>query len=395
MPSSRPPDLKKYFFGTHRVVPPETTWQRIRPLLSGFGITRVADITGLDYLDIPTFQAVRPLAHSISVSQGKGLTSAAARVSAAMEAIELYHAERIPPSYEDLSPAEAGPLPYRPRDLCLAKGSLLSETLKLAWVDARTVVTGQSTLLPHSCVKFSLLMAESWSPPVFFSSTNGLASGNSIEEATLHGLYELIERDSAARSYRHPATKRRVIDPDAIDDPICTRLIQQLRQKNVNILVSSLESRFEIPCFEAQIWTYDLPTWVAGWGCHLNTSVALARAITEAAQARLTIIAGSRDDLPDYLYEPRVDSLQAPGSVSHPGLNSSWTPEGSQAHETSIGADLRVVAQRVQEVTGWEPLMVDCRGSAQPVAVVRVVAPSLEFNPQHRLASTNMTGDSE
>ncbi len=92
--AERPP-AKSYREGTHRVVPPETTWRRVRDLLPRAGITRVADVTRLDGLGIPTFQAVRPGSLNLSVSQGKGATAIAARVSAVMESLEMWHAEDL------------------------------------------------------------------------------------------------------------------------------------------------------------------------------------------------------------------------------------------------------------------------------------------------------------
>jgi ribosomal protein S12 methylthiotransferase accessory factor len=59
------------------------------------GITRVADITGLDTIGIPVVLAYRPNSRSIVVAQGKGLTLAASRASAVMESIEAFTAERI------------------------------------------------------------------------------------------------------------------------------------------------------------------------------------------------------------------------------------------------------------------------------------------------------------
>jgi len=59
------------------------------------GITRIANVTGLDHIGIPVVQVVRPNSRSLAVCQGKGLTLAAAKASAVMESIEGYHAERI------------------------------------------------------------------------------------------------------------------------------------------------------------------------------------------------------------------------------------------------------------------------------------------------------------
>ena len=88
---------KVHFHGTHRVRHPDQTWDLIAPLLPRFGITRVADVTGLDVLGVPVAMAVRPLAATLSVSQGKGATYTHAAVSAAMEAIEVWHPRRCDP----------------------------------------------------------------------------------------------------------------------------------------------------------------------------------------------------------------------------------------------------------------------------------------------------------
>jgi ribosomal protein S12 methylthiotransferase accessory factor len=92
-PSAEMPSVKQALTNGSRVVPPETTWERIRPHLPGLGVTRVGEITGLDRIGIPVWFAVRPNARTLSVSQGKGLSDAAARASAVMEAVELAHAE--------------------------------------------------------------------------------------------------------------------------------------------------------------------------------------------------------------------------------------------------------------------------------------------------------------
>jgi ribosomal protein S12 methylthiotransferase accessory factor len=85
---------KGWRLGTHRAVPPSETVARLRPLMPALGITRLADVTGLDRIGVPVFQAIRPLSRSVSVSQGKGLDADAARASALMEAAETWHAER-------------------------------------------------------------------------------------------------------------------------------------------------------------------------------------------------------------------------------------------------------------------------------------------------------------
>src|SRR3954469_10768442 len=86
---------KAYWSGTHRSVSPEQTWQTVQPLLAVAGITRVADLTGLDRIGIPVFSVCRPNSRSISVAMGKGVTAVAAKVSGVMEALESFQAENI------------------------------------------------------------------------------------------------------------------------------------------------------------------------------------------------------------------------------------------------------------------------------------------------------------
>src|SRR5215472_9591286 len=85
----------RYHFGTQRAAAPDETLRRIKPLLPRAGITRLADVTGLDWIGLPVYQAIRPNSRNISVSQGKGLTRAQAKVSALMESLESFHAECI------------------------------------------------------------------------------------------------------------------------------------------------------------------------------------------------------------------------------------------------------------------------------------------------------------
>src|SRR5690348_13815978 len=84
---------KTFREGTDRAIGLDQTIARAQRYTGHSGITRVADITGLDRLGVSVFAAVRPMSRNLAVSQGKGLTPAAARASALMEALELWHAE--------------------------------------------------------------------------------------------------------------------------------------------------------------------------------------------------------------------------------------------------------------------------------------------------------------
>ena len=87
--------LKVLRRGTHRSASLDDTLQRALRLAPVMGITRVANVTGLDSVGIPVVMVCRPNSRSVAVSQGKGIDLASARASGLMEAVELYHAETI------------------------------------------------------------------------------------------------------------------------------------------------------------------------------------------------------------------------------------------------------------------------------------------------------------
>ncbi len=84
-----------YWAGTHRLISPEETLEKVQRFFPVMGITRVADITGLDTIGIPVIAVCRPNSRSVVVSLGKGLDVMAARASGVMESIEAFMAERI------------------------------------------------------------------------------------------------------------------------------------------------------------------------------------------------------------------------------------------------------------------------------------------------------------
>lgn len=199
-------DAKRYFNGTHRARAPRETLRLIRPLCATAGITRLADITGLDRIGIPTFSAIRPNAQTLAVASGKGVTEDAARVSALMEGIELFHAEtaalpQIHVSIADLTDAAAA---CCVRDLPLWRNAVVNPTSPMSWTSGRDLLhAGQDAYVPTDLV----LLNARRGVDSFVRSSNGLASGCILSEATLAALYELIERD--AITCHHVLARRR------------------------------------------------------------------------------------------------------------------------------------------------------------------------------------------
>jgi ribosomal protein S12 methylthiotransferase accessory factor len=296
---------KHFLDGTHRVCPPEQTWERIQPALRRAGVTRVADVTALDDLGIPVYQAVRPASRNLSVSQGKGLTPSAARVSAAMEALELWHAERLDALARfTLTPREMRGESSIPLDALRwsADARRAPERwagVPLEWIAARALDGGPGGYLPRVMLELDFTPPEPLAPRPFDLTSNGLASGNCAAEAELHALCELVERHGLAleeerrrRGLRAPALRA-----DSVASAWCRELLDRLAFHGGKVASYDLTWEAGVPVVLAELALPDLPYVWRGSGCHPAREVALARALTEAAQSRLTYIAGARDDL--------------------------------------------------------------------------------------------------
>ncbi|MET7746267.1 YcaO-like family protein [Streptomyces sp. NPDC005385] len=377
---------KAYFEGTHRTRHPDQTWKAIRPLLMSYGITRVADVTGLDDLGIPVTMAVRPLARTLSVAQGKGATLTAARVSGAMEAIEAWHGERTVPTADVRAPADGLglDLPYPVTELESHPGSLFTGRTVLDWITARSALDGEPALVPAACVQLGREAHDRWRLHLPSASTNGLASGNTRAEAVVHALAELIERDTIS-TLVDGGGHGQLLDPNSIEDEQCAALIERVRAAGAWLELWHLPNRFGVPVMSCYLWREDQPALlVSGSGAHLDPHVALSRAITEAAQSRLTQITGSREDFHPAAYRPAVH--QGPHRTGHPGI--AWAQVALQ-HTTGFTTDdgeAEHLTARVQAVTGYPPLVVDLtHGPHQrpEFAVVKVLVPALRYDARH------------
>jgi ribosomal protein S12 methylthiotransferase accessory factor len=372
VPAPTAPSLTVFRSGTHRVRLPEETWDVIVPKFPRFGITRIADVTGLDTAGIPVAMAVRPLARSLSVAQGKGQTTVLAKVSAAMESLEHWHAEQAPPAVVARHvPGGELNLPYRVSELDTLPGALVGDRTPLDWVAATGLAGGGDTMVPLDLVCLTRPDRWRWMPAGFNRSSNGLASGNSLPEAALHALYEVVERD--ALRTREDDGRSRGVDPDTVHDPGCAAMLARLRAAGLVFGIEHVANRFAVPCFSAWIWSEDLPVTCLGFGAHLAPEVALSRAVTEAAQSRLTAIVGSREDLPPVYHHVRHGADERPSAVS---ATASWAEiiEGSGGGGAGPADDLAAVSATVAEVIGYEPLLVDLSTDAD-FAVVKIIVP--------------------
>ena len=369
--------------GTHRSAPPAETMRRIEPHLMAMGITRIADVTGLDRLGIPTWCAVRPDALQVQISNGKGLTHAAAKVSALMEAVEHWHAENPPSDFLPASSAELarqGQAAVPPQALPTYQPGLhLTDQRILHWVRGESLPHQTSVWLP-ACAAFLS------DPQLIMHSTNGLASGNHPVEATLHALYEVIERDAVTRLSRGglslPCGQSRVVNLDTLPRGPIADLRDQIRAAGVSLHLIRVESIAPVATFWAVLTDPTSPFACSkinmGHGSHLSSVVAAARAITEAAQSRLTFIHGAREDLAadSYTFTGAHERLLQFFRRQRGELD--WS-EITESASGDLSADLDCVLAGLREAGYARCYRIDLTNPRFAIPVVKVIVPGLEY----------------
>ena len=379
---------KNYRSGTHRIVAPAETLARARDLFGPIGITRVANVTGLDCIGIPVVMVCRPNARSLAVSQGKGASLDDARASGVMESIELFHAERITrplklASWNDLrfshDVATVDALPF-------VSVSVFHPNLTMLWIEAMDLLAGKPRWLPFELVHTNYTLPFPAGSGCFVMSSNGLASGNHPLEAVSHGLCEVIERDATALARFRPegiAASLRV-DLATVDDAAGRGILDRFEQAGVAVAVWDITSDIGIAAYHCIIVDREPNPFrplgpVEGMGCHPAREVALLRALTEAAQARLTLIAGSRDDNGRARFGRSREAAfieRTRARLLEPGTRR-FTETPTHPSET-FEEDVALILRRLSEAGLDQAMAVDLTRPDFGIPVVRVVVPGLE-----------------
>ena len=372
-----------------RLVSAEETLARVTPLLGAFGITRVANVTGLDTIGIPVVMVNRPNSRSLAVSQGKGTTLAAAKASAVMESIEAWHAERaqLPlrhGSYEDLRYS----LPLvDPSLLPCHVDSLYTPHAQMLWAEGTNLKDGAGCWVPYEMVHTNYTLPLPTGHGCFQATSNGLASGNHWIEAVIHGLSEVIERDARTLWNLLPETAQEEtrVDLETVADPACRALLAKFARAGVAVGVWDMTADTGVPTFLARIvqtgaGAQGLVRPASGYGTHLVPAIALSRALTEAAQSRLTFISGARDDMgreeyAHFLSEQEQEKWLARIQLG-PLLRDFNAIQGWRGE--SLRDDLAELRTRLARVGISNVIVVDLSRPEIGIPVVRVIVPGLE-----------------
>lgn len=388
---SEQPKPKAITFGSHRSAELEATIERALARADAFGLKRLADLTDLDILRIPNYAAICPtinypdLEGGFSVFSGKGLTKLHAKASALMEAVERYSGRpdgrfTMRGSYRSLSrrydvihPSQfivPGTTEYRDGDV-------------IEWMPARSLVRQDRVLVPAGVAFCPDIPTDPTIRPMR-SSSNGLASGNTLEEATLHALYELIERDADVIStYSGRGT---AVDLSEIEDPALAELVGRFLRHNIELRVRRVTQDIPVHVFRAMAVDHDARSvdYInGGHGAHLDPRVALARAVTEASQSRVTVMAGIREDMPQHRERLKTHDFLSLYDTNqrefdhHDGVCTFH--ELRDMSRPTLREDLQLVVEFLVAAGIPDAYVVDLTRPELEIPVVRALVPMLEF----------------
>lgn len=213
------------------------------------------------------------------------------------------------------------------------------------------------------------------------SNSNGCAAGNTIEEATLHGLLELIERDAIAiwwynRLNRPPLESARL-------DSFASRRVADLTREQAaagrSLALIDLTNDLGVPVIGAVSADHRSGgNIVFGFGAHLDPSIAALRAVSELVQLEVYCREAEQSAA------PRMDQVRTWFAAANLESHSYLVPDRSAVParhlELSQGTDLKGFIEDIVSLLGkrgYDVLALDCTRPDINFPVVRMVVPGL------------------
>lgn len=166
------------------------------------------------------------------------------------------------------------------------KNQKLLKSIPLFWVEAYDLVNKKPILFPVNFVDLT-------------RSSNGLAAGNTKEEAITQGLCELIEREHIDNFLIDPYnSKIKLIDTQHITNPYLINLLDWAKDNNITVYFFDISTQLPVTTILVHCIDNNPPTAYTrtgnGYGTHLDPEKAMIRAFTEFLQGR----EGYKKDLP-------------------------------------------------------------------------------------------------
>lgn len=205
-----------------------------------------------------------------------------------------------------------------------------------------------------------------------------------MEEAILHGIFEVIERD-AWSIFELTHKNYAQIDISSIENEIIIDIIEKFESEGIKIKLMDFTADIKIPTIAASAddtITKDAGLLTLGMGTHLDPEVAILRALTEVAQSRATQINGAREDT------VRADFAREAGYERMKRINKFYFRDEEEQIKlsdienkstSSITRDIEIVKDELVSNDIQKILYSNLTRPELDVSVVRVVIPEMEL----------------
>jgi ribosomal protein S12 methylthiotransferase accessory factor len=260
----------------------------------------------------------------------------------------------------------------------------LDASLLLASV--QDLETGDDCTIPAELIYYP---APDVGQSLFGSSTNGLASGNSVLGASIQALLELIERD--IWSFELVRSSSRLVDPASLPDKV-REIVERAEQHGLQLKVRTVPNDYGLPFFAAFVFDLNNPSRKAfngGWACDVSRDVALVRAVTEAAQSRVAFIHGGRRVPASQVVNSTADEIELVRrhmqGVSDARQKVSLTDIPHLGFAGTLAQQLDLLISRLRRVVQEPIYRVVLTPADSPLQVVRLVVPLLESFKENRV----------
>lgn len=357
----------------------------LRALCRAIGVSRVAQVTGLDRTGVHVACAVRPGGHVLQVCNGKGETPEAASAGAVLEAAELWASETERPElfvWGTAAEARRGPgLTWLPSNLGSA-GALVAPELdgprtRLAWATGVELVSQAEVRVPAQALHCPPAGSPPLGPALVRWTTNGMGAHWERDRALLHALLEAVERDHLGRILPEGWVPD-VVEERLLGDDLPPRVAaweSAIRRRGFDVFLFDLTpvDGFGLPVAGALLFDAErgpVPL-TAGYACALDPAAALLGALLEAAQSRLTDIHGAREDVAPGDREGAARLWALCGAVDAVRSAADMPKVAARSPGRALQAVIDAFAHRREPVGAFDLT------PGAPVHVLKVVAPGL------------------
>ena len=373
---------KVYILETHRSKTPDSTLQFIERIKETVGMMSFRNATEVDRIGIQVFTCdrIRPDG-SMTSHTGKGVSPIQAQVSITMEAIERYCSEFREEYLDKLVRGSYNHLKSRfnvldPRGMILSGLSDYDHDLEINWTWGYDLSKEEEVLVPacavyHPFHEDQVLMMN--------THTNGIAAGNTMEEAVIHGLAELIERDAWSIAQYTQHFHDAIFIEDDRENEFIIGIFEKFEKAGIEVVAKDLTTDVGMPvvaAFSRDLQHRTMET-IDGFGAHLDPKVATVRALLEIATTRALFIQkygleGMCETAPLYL---RQGEDENPRFYAY---NQKGIKELDVGYSTDIYDDVQNMIFKLRACGLERVIAVNLTRSDVDIPTVRMIVPGME-----------------